>query len=214
MKIAIDGPAGSGKSCVASRIAKRLAYVYVDTGAMYRSLAWKAHKNNINIYDKKELNKLIKTTVFSLFEGKLEMDEKPINSEIRTAIISKKSSEIAKLQQVRDFLTTEQRKLAKKNDVVMEGRDIGTVVLQNAEFKFFLEASKEERARRRLKQMVSMGLEGSYDEILQEIINRDKNDSSRSLAPLKPADDAIKIDTTNLTINEVVELILFMVVDK
>ncbi len=214
MKIAIDGPAGSGKSCVASGLAKRLGYVYIDTGSMYRALAWKANKDKINIYDDSQINNLIKETNFSLSEGKLIMDDEDLKSEIRTGIISKKSSEIAKLQPVRNFLTTEQRKLAEKNNVVMEGRDIGTVVLQNAEYKFFLDASKEERARRRLKQMKSMGLEGSYGEILQEIIDRDNNDSSRSLAPLKPAEDAIRIDTTNLSITQVIETILFMVVDE
>ncbi|MFW6121488.1 MAG: (d)CMP kinase [Petrotogales bacterium] len=212
MKIAIDGPAGSGKSCVASGLAKRLGYVYIDTGSMYRALAWKAHKSRINIYDDSQLNSLIKETHFSLSEGKLIMDGEPLNCEIRKAIISKKSSEIAKLEPVRNFLTVEQRELAERNDVVMEGRDIGTVVLQNSEYKFFLDASKEERARRRLKQMKSMGLEGSYNEILQEIIDRDNNDSSRSLAPLKPAEDAIRIDTTNLTITQVIETILFLVV--
>lgn len=214
MKIAIDGPAASGKSCVASKIAKRLGFVYIDTGAMYRSLAWKAYKNKIDIYNKKELDRLIKETTFSLFEGNLKMDGKFINSEIRTAEISKKSSEIAKLEPVRNFLTSEQRKIAKKTPVVMEGRDIGTVVLKDAEFKFFLKASKEERARRRLKQMQSLGLNGSYEQILQEIIDRDKNDSSRSLAPLKPSEDAIRIDTTSLSICQVVETILFLVVEK
>ncbi|TYB90886.1 MAG: (d)CMP kinase [Kosmotoga sp.] len=213
MKIAIDGPAGSGKSCVASETAKRLGYVYIDTGAMYRSLAWKAYKNEIDIYNEEELDNLVKTTTFSLSDGNLKMDGELINSEIRTTEISKKSSEIAKLHQVRNFLTKEQRKIAEKTSVVMEGRDIGTVVLQDAEFKFFLKASKDERARRRLKQMQSMGLNGHYEEILQEIVDRDKNDSSRSLAPLKPSKDAIKIDTTNLSIDEVVETILFMVVD-
>nr|WP_245612742.1 (d)CMP kinase [Kosmotoga pacifica] len=208
MKIAIDGPAGSGKSTVAKLLAKRLGFEYVDTGAMYRAIAWKAFRSGYSPNDRPGISKIIESTTFSLKNNQLFMDGSPIGDEIRTSEISMLSSAIAKIPEVRAFLTEEQRKLAANRDVVMEGRDIGTVVLPDAEYKFFIKASAEERAKRRLSQLKEIGIDAEYETILKEIVARDINDSSRDIAPLKPADDAIVIDTTDMPLEEVINYIL------
>lgn len=208
MKIAIDGPAGSGKSTVAKLVAKRLGFNYIDTGAMYRALGWKSVNMGIELTDIESLSSMLEDTRFSFNKGKLCLDGRILGEEIRTQKMSKMASDISKLKVIRDYLTTEQRFLAENSDVVMEGRDIGTVVLPDAKLKVFLTASPEERARRRLLQLEKMGKKSDYDEILNSIIDRDKNDSTRELAPLKPADDAIILDTTGMSIDEVIDSIV------
>ncbi|OAA28474.1 cytidylate kinase [Kosmotoga arenicorallina S304] len=208
MKIAIDGPAGSGKSTIAKLLAEKLGFEYIDTGAMYRALAWKMLRSGYSCELKEDIEKVIKNSAFSLKESKLLLDGAPVGEEIRTSKISLLASRIATIPEIRAFLTGEQRKLAENRDVVMEGRDIGTVVLPDAEYKFYITASPRERARRRYKQLKEMGINADYDAILREISYRDENDSSREIAPLKPADDAIVIDTTGMNLSEVIRLIL------
>ncbi|MDK2954277.1 (d)CMP kinase [Kosmotoga sp. DU53] len=214
MKIAIDGPAGSGKSTVAKMLAERLGFTYVDTGAMYRAVAWKLKQHDIDPDNTDALRELLENTQFSISDSVLCMDGRKIGDEIRTPEISRLSSDVAKIAEVRRFLTAEQRRIAEKGNVIMEGRDIGTVVIPDADLKFFITASPEERARRRYEQLKRLGIEANYDRILNELIQRDRNDSSREIAPLKPAEDAIIIDTTNMTIDEVLDLLVRKVRDK
>jgi len=214
MKIAIDGPAGSGKSTVAKMLAERLGFTYVDTGAMYRAVAWKLKQHDIDPDNTDALRELLENTQFSISDSVLCMDGRKIGDEIRTPEISRLSSDVAKIAEVRHFLTAEQRRIAEKGNVIMEGRDIGTVVIPDADLKFFITASPEERARRRYEQLKRLGIEANYDRILNELIQRDRNDSSREIAPLKPAEDAIIIDTTNMTIDEVLDLLVRKVRDK
>lgn len=214
MKIAIDGPAGSGKSTVAKMLAERLGFTYVDTGAMYRAVAWKLKQHDIDPDNTNALRELLENTQFSISDSVLCMDGRKIGDEIRTPEISRLSSDVAKIAEVRRFLTAEQRRIAEKGNVIMEGRDIGTVVIPDADLKFFITASPEERARRRYEQLKRLGIEANYDRILNELIQRDRNDSSREIAPLKPAEDAIIIDTTNMTIDEVLDLLVRKVRDK
>ncbi|ACR78937.1 (d)CMP kinase [Kosmotoga olearia] len=214
MKIAIDGPAGSGKSTVAKMLAERLGFTYVDTGAMYRAVAWKLKQHDIDPDNTDALRELLENTQFSISDSVLCMDGRKIGDEIRTPEISRLSSDVAKIAEVRHFLTAEQRRIAEKGNVIMEGRDIGTVVIPDADLKFFITASPEERARRRYEQLKRLGIEANYDRILNELIQRDRNDSSREIAPLKPAKDAIIIDTTNMTIDEVLDLLVRKVRDK
>ncbi len=210
MIIAIDGPAGSGKSTVAKLVAKELGFSYIDTGAMYRAVAYKVLKDNIplekapHILDKIDI-KLVETE-----DGiKVFLDGEDISDKIRTEEVGKVASQIAKIPQVRKKLVELQRKLAlEKENAVLEGRDIGTVVFPDADLKIFLTASAEERARRRYLQLKEKGLNPSYEEILKSIIDRDKNDTERKDSPLKPAEDAIIIDTTDKSIDQVVNLII------
>ncbi|MBO8166766.1 MAG: (d)CMP kinase [Kosmotoga sp.] len=208
MKVAIDGPAGSGKSTVAKLLAKELGFEYIDTGAMYRALAWKMLKHGYSYESKTDIEKVIQNTIFSFESPNLLMDNATIGDEIRTSEISLLASKIATISEIRAFLTREQRKLAENRDLVMEGRDIGTVVLPDADYKFYITASPEERAKRRYNQLKKMGIDADFNAILREISFRDKNDSSREIAPLKPAGDAIVIDTTEMPLNEVIKLIL------
>ncbi len=209
LRIAIDGPAASGKSTIARRVAEKLGFTYVDTGAMYRALALKAFREGVDIADTDSLREsIVEKTDFAIIDGELAIDCRPISNEIRSEKVSVLSSRIARIPDVRSFMKEEQRKLAKDGRVVMEGRDIGTVVLPDAEIKIFLTASASERARRRTLQLRSMGQCADEAEVLRDIRQRDLNDSSRSLAPLRSADDAITIDTTNMTLDEIIEIVV------
>lgn len=208
MTIAIDGPAGSGKSTVAKAVAKKTGFIYIDTGSMYRALALKALQMKYDINKEEDIKKLILNTKFSLENNSLLIDSKPISTEIRNKDVTDLSSLIAVNQEVRAFLVDEQRNIAKKNNVVMEGRDIGTVVLANSKNKFYLDASPEVRAKRRILQREEELSELNIKNTISKISERDKRDSSRRVGPLKVADDAIYIDTSNLSFEKVVKIIV------
>ena len=215
MIIAIDGPAGSGKSTVAKEVAKMLGFHYLDTGAMYRSIAWLALERGISLDDDEAVADLARTetVVFSHEEGNplpsgVAIAGHDITLEIRTPRIDKAVSPVSAIPAVREALTQQQRAIAASENIVMEGRDIGTVVFPNAELKVFLTASAEERARRRALQNEQRGF-GETDQaaILADIIRRDQADSTRSVAPLRAAEDAVELDTTGMSIDEVCEAI-------
>ena len=211
MIIAIDGPAGSGKSTVAKEVAKMLGFHYLDTGAMYRSIAWLALERGISLDDDEAVAQLARTetVVFSHEEGNplpsgVAIAGHDITLEIRTPRIDKAVSPVSAIPDVREALTQQQRAIAASENIVMEGRDIGTVVFPRAELKVFLTASAQERARRRALQNAQRGF-GETDEaaILADIIRRDEADSTRAVAPLRPAEDAVMLDTTGMGIDEV-----------
>jgi cytidylate kinase len=203
--VAIDGPAGAGKSTVARGVAQKLGILYVDTGAMYRAMAWKMLKKGIHLTKVKELTKV---TQISITNGELYLDSKKIEEhEIRTREVSSLSSEIAKVPQIRQFLVEKQREIARQHSVVMDGRDIGTFVLPHADVKIFLTASIEERAWRRYDELKKKGLQLEMSELKKEIAKRDYADENRKISPLKQAEDAIQVDTTSKTVEDVITLI-------
>ncbi len=201
--IAIDGPAGAGKSTIAKIIANKFNLMYINTGFMYRAITLKALENNISAKNIDEICKLIQNTDM-YFEGDdLILDGKNVSKYLTMPDISKNVSAFASIKEVRKKLVEEMQNMANKYDVIMDGRDIGTVVLKNSEYKFFLTATPEERATRRYDEMMKKGIEVSYEEILEEIKRRDYLDSNREVDPLRKAEDAIEIDTTGLNIEEV-----------
>lgn len=203
MQIAIDGPAGSGKSTVAKKIAEKLNIIYIDTGAMYRAITLK-----LKDIDKKYYQEACNNTNIEFINNKIFLDGKDVSSQIRSEEISKLTSDISKIDFVRKKLVSIQKEIADKNSVVMEGRDITTVVLPDADYKFYLNASPEIRAKRRTLQLKEKGLNADYEAILRDIKKRDNNDIKRENSPLKVADDAIVIDSSNLTAEESIEKIL------
>ena len=203
MQIAIDGPAGSGKSTVAKKIAEKLNIIYIDTGAMYRAITLK-----LKDIDKKFYEEACNNTNIEFINNKIFLDGKDVSLQIRSEEISKLTSDISKIDFVRKKLVSIQKEIADKNSVVMEGRDITTVVLPDADYKFYLNASPEIRAKRRTLQLKEKGLNADYEEILRDIKKRDNNDIKRENSPLKVADDAIVIDSSNLTADESIEKIL------
>jgi cytidylate kinase len=207
LQIAIDGPAGAGKSTVAKRVARALQFKYIDTGAMYRAITLKALRLNIDLGDESAYQ-FIQETTFKLDYDRLWMDGEDVSSAIRSAEVTQAVSEVSSLMTVREKLVELQQRLAAQDKVVMDGRDIGTNVLKDATKKFYLTASIEERAKRRYLEYQSLGIDCDLESIEKDIERRDKYDSSRSLHPLKPAEDAIIIDTSNLTLNEVINIIL------
>ena len=201
MKIAIDGPAGSGKSSLAKEIAKRLGVLYVDTGAMYRAITLKLLKKDESSYEE-----ILKNTKISFEGDKIFLDGRDVSKEIRENEISNKTSEMSKKKIIRDYLVKMQREIARDKDVVMEGRDIGSVVLKDAEYKFFLTADVKTRAMRRYKQIDDDKV--SFEEILEDLKVRDYNDSHRENSPLIQTEDAILIDSTDLNAEETIEKII------
>lgn len=201
MKIAIDGPAGSGKSSLAKEIAKRLGILYVDTGAMYRAITLKLLKEDESSYED-----ILKNTKISFEVDKIFLDGRDVSKEIRENEISNKTSEMSKKKIIRDYLVKMQREIARDKDVVMEGRDIGSVVLKDAEYKFFLTADVKTRAMRRYKQIDDDKV--SFEEILEDLKVRDYNDSHRENSPLIQTEDAILIDSTDLNAEETIEKII------
>ncbi len=209
--IAIDGPAGAGKSEVSSILADKLGFVHLDTGALYRTVAYYFFDSNKKIDEKFVNEEISKISVDIRFLDRLQLmylNGVNVTDKIRNIFISKIASDISSFKVVRDFLLDIQRNLAKSNNIIMDGRDISTVVLPDADVKVFLTASVEERAKRRLKQLRQKGIELGYHEVLSSIKIRDKNDSTRSIAPLKPSKNSKIFDTTDQGIDEVVELIL------
>ncbi len=212
MVIAIDGPAGSGKSTVAKLLAEWLGYLYVDTGAMYRALTWKALKEKTDLKDEDALTSLSRQTEILLKEekGKLRVfvDGKEVTEAIRGESVTNNAFYIARAPSVRAELVKQQRRMAKENNLVMEGRDIGTVVFPKAKLKVYLDASLKERARRRFLELKEKGIKTDLEVIKKQLQARDKEDKGRKVAPLKIAKEAFVIDSTKMKIEEEVDLIL------
>ncbi|HHV38688.1 MAG TPA: (d)CMP kinase [Tepidimicrobium sp.] len=207
--IAVDGPAGSGKSTLAKKIANILEIEYIDTGAMYRALTLKVIEAGIHPMHEEEVLKLLNNTTISFKNNHIYLDGIMVDDKIRENIINKKVSDIAKISKVREEMVNIQKELARSNNVIMDGRDIGTVVLPDANFKFFITASVEERARRRYRELIERGERNiTYQETLQDIENRDRIDSTRKVSPLLKSSDSYEIDTTDKTIDQSVEEIL------
>lgn len=213
--VAIDGPAGAGKSTAARAAAKRLGYIYVDTGAMYRAVGVRMLTLGISPKESGRVEEALKGLSVSLRfteEGqRVLLNGEDVTGQIRTPEASRAASDFSALPCVRSFLLGLQQDLAKTNSVVMDGRDVGTVVLPWAQVKIFLTASPEERARRRHRELLEKGEAPSYEEILSDMIARDYQDSHREIAPLRPAPDAVLLDSTGLTLDEVVERIVGLV---
>ena len=209
LKIAIDGPASSGKSTIAKLLADQYQLVYVDTGAMYRTLTYLALKNNVEVEDEEGLIQLLKTieiTFKRMPNGQLVLaNEEDVTDAIRQNDVTNNVSVVSSFSKVREELVSRQQFIAEKSGVVMDGRDIGTVVLPDADVKIFLVASVEERAERRYLENKEKGIESDFKRLKQEIIARDEYDSNREVSPLKQADDAIRLDTTSLNIQQVVK---------
>jgi cytidylate kinase len=213
MIVAIDGPAGAGKSTVAKILAKRLGFLYVDTGAMYRALTLKVLDNNIPVDDENKINELAAGTSIDLRgnpDGSLSvlLDGRDVSLDIRQPRITRVVSDVSKIRGVRQVLVEMQRELGKKGDCVLEGRDIGTVVFPDAQKKFFIDASAQERVNRRFKEMTVSNSHISQEDVAKDLSNRDKIDSTRLVSPLRKADDAVYIDTTELSIEGVVDKML------
>lgn len=210
IQIAIDGPAGSGKSTIAKKVAERLNITYIDTGAMYRALTYKVLVNKIDIQNENAIIKLTQKSNIEFFQGNIYLDNDMINEEIRLPEVSKNVSYVAKIPQVRQILIETQKKIALNQDIIMDGRDIGTHVLNNANLKVFLTASVEQRSYRRYIELINKGFDVSFDDVKKDIINRDKIDRERKFSPLVKADDAVLIDTTDLSIEDVVNKIILI----
>ena len=207
ISVAIDGPAGAGKSTIAKLVGKKFDLMYINTGAMYRAVALMAERNDVKPEEVEKLVKLVDTMEMHFENDDLILNGVNVQEEITMPEISEIVSNYASIPEVRSKLVTLQRKMSEKYNVIMDGRDIGTVVLKNSKFKFFLTASPEERARRRYTELLNRGLDVNYDKLLEDIIKRDHIDSTRAVDPLKKADDAIEIDSSNYNITEVTEII-------
>lgn len=216
--IAIDGPAGAGKSSIARRIAGRLGYIYVDTGALYRAIGLHVLRGDADPAKEESVRPFLDGLRVSLKfvggEQRVFLNGEDVSQEIRTAPVSRAASQVSAIPAVRAFLLSLQRDIAGENDVVMDGRDIGTVVLPNAPIKIFLTASPEERARRRYEQMRKKGMEADYSQVLQEMKLRDYSDSHREISPLVRADDALLVDTTGNTLEQSVEQLLSLILER
>jgi CMP/dCMP kinase len=216
LKIAIDGPAGAGKSTVARKVAEQLGYLYIDTGAMYRAATLIILRNNLPVDDNELAGKALDKSTIELLpptdgsggRQRVMVDGVDETENIREREITNQASAVSALPAVRERLVARQRQLAERGGAVLDGRDIGTVVLPNAPVKIFLTASPEVRAKRRQKELAEAGQSVDYQVLLKEMIERDRKDSSRAIAPLRPAADAIMVDTDNMSIDEVVQAIV------
>ncbi len=208
LTIAIDGPAGAGKSTVARRVAEEMGLLYVDTGAMYRAITWKALQSGIDLSDDQGVAGIARETEIELNPPEVRVDGIRVTEAIRSPEVTQHVSKVAKMAEVRRVLVEKQRRLARDGGVVMDGRDIGTHVLPDADVKVFLTASIEERVRRRHLEMIRRGFSSDPDRLYQEIKQRDEMDENRSHSPLRPAADAVIMDTTGRSIDEVVSMIL------
>ena len=208
MIIAVDGPAGAGKSTISKLIAKKLNINYIDTGAMYRAVTYKCLSEGVDVKNEAAVIEVAKRTDIDFRDNNIYLDSKVVNEEIRTREVSANVSDVAKIREVRYLMVDVQREIGTRNDVILDGRDIGSYVFPNADYKFFFVATPEERGRRRYKELCEKGFEGTLEEIINDIEKRDEIDSNREFAPLKKADDAIEIDTTGLGIDEVVETVV------
>ncbi len=209
--VAIDGPAGAGKSSVAKRLAQRLGFTYLDTGAMYRAVALWALRQGIETSDRHRMEQLALAADIQLQDGKIFLNGEDVSDAIRTAEVSGGASQGAAIPGVRRAMVAKQRAIAERTSVVMEGRDIGTVVFPDADIKIYLDANPEERVRRRLREEYSKGLTPDAAAVSQQMEERDRRDSTRSDSPLVQAPDAVYLDTTRLNLEEVEEAILKIV---
>ena len=218
MIIAIDGPAGAGKSTIANLLAKKLGILYLDTGAMYRAVGLKAVENGVDISDEDAVKKMLDSTTVDVkicdSVQRVYLDGQDVTGRIREHRVSKAASDISAVPCVRYKMVELQREIASRCDTVLDGRDIGTFVLPNAEYKIFLTASVAERARRRYEELKAKGEDCTLESITADIEKRDYNDSHRALAPLRKADDAVEIDTTDLTIEEVADKLTALIGGK
>lgn len=219
--IAIDGPGGAGKSTISKAVAKRLGIIYVDTGALYRTVGYYARENGLSVADAKSgdrMQPLLPNISIEIryVDGAQHviLNGEDLGDKIRQPDISMYASAVSSVPCVRAFLLAAQKDLAAKNSVIMDGRDIGTVILPEAEVKIFLTASSEARAMRRYKELMDKGVEAKYEDVLAELIERDTADSTRAAAPLKPADDAVLFDNSEYTFEESVEYIVKLVKEK
>ena len=208
-QIAIDGPSGAGKSSLAKALAKRLGFIYVDTGALYRTIGYYVATHGADTTKAEEVVALLPEISLSLaYENGTQaviLNGENVGDKIRTPEASMHASNVSKIPEVRAFLLDTQRDIAEKNSVIMDGRDIGTVILPNAQVKIFLVSSFETRAKRRVKELLEKGIEASYEDVLADMIARDKQDSTRAIAPAVPAEDAVHLDNSELTFEETVE---------
>ena len=218
ISVAIDGPAGAGKSSVAKLAAKKLGYIYVDTGALYRTVGLKFSRLGFDTDLNCDIEKILSDTQIEMAfvngEQRVFLDNEDVSDLIRTPQASMMASAVSAKPPVRAFLLEMQRKIARENNILMDGRDIGTVVLPNATVKIFLTASPEERANRRYKELIEKGMDVSYDDIYNDICTRDYNDSHREIAPLKPAEDSVLADTTGNTVEESANMILNIINER
>lgn len=217
--IAIDGPSGAGKSTLARALAEKFGFTYVDTGAIYRTVGLAVKRHNIGSKDAGSIIPLLHMLDIQLRHNeagqqRMYLDNEDVSEEIRMPEISIYASDVSAIPEVRSFLLEMQRKMAREQNVIMDGRDIGTVVLPEAGLKLFLTASPEERARRRLLELETKGVETNFEDVLRDICYRDKNDSSRAAAPLRAADDAIKLDTTGNTFEQSLALVSELVKER
>lgn len=208
MRIAIDGPGGAGKSTIAKAVAKKLKIDYVDTGAMYRAVGYKIIKEGISLDDKARLQEMLDRTSITFSKGDIYLDGQVVSELIRSPEMSAMASACSAIESVREKLVSLQREMGRGTNVVMDGRDIGTNVMKDAEHKFFMTATAEERAKRRHLELTEKGQTVSREQVLEDINERDHNDMTRKLNPLRKAEDAIEIDTTHMSIEEVIERIL------
>ena len=216
--VAIDGPAGAGKSTIAKAVAQKMNFVYVDTGAIYRTVGLAAHRNGYALDDSKSISAMLPSLVIDMryVDGvqKMFLADEDVSDEIRLPVISTYASGVAAIPEVRAFLLDMQRSMAERYDVLMDGRDIGTVVLPNADLKIFLTASAEERARRRYVQLQEKGTEQAFEEVLAEIVDRDKRDMERETAPLKQAEGAVYLDTSDMNQAQSIQAVIDLIVER
>ena len=216
--VAIDGPAGAGKSTIAKAAAASLGYIYIDTGALYRAVAYACISKKISTDDEPAVTALLTELDIRIvfFNGvqHILLNDDDVSEEIRSEEVSMAASTVSAIPAVREFLLELQRSFAKSADVIMDGRDIGTVILPNAQVKIFLTASPEKRARRRVAQFVEKGIEEDFDKVLYDIVQRDYNDTHRKTAPLKAAEGSVTIDTSELTLEESIEKVIETIKEK
>ena len=217
--IAIDGPSGAGKSSLARRAAAALGFIYVDTGAIYRTVGLACHRAGVSCKDAAAVETVLPRLNIQMRyndagEQRMYLDEEDVSSRIRMPEISLCASDVSTLPAVRSYLLDMQRRMAKNNNVIMDGRDIGTVVLPDADLKIFMTASAAARAQRRLLELQSKGIRANFEDVLKDIEYRDKQDSSRAAAPMKAAEDAVILDTTNLNLEESYRLLCRTIKEK
>lgn len=216
--IAIDGPAGAGKSTIAKKIAKKLGFIYVDTGAMYRAIGLYLLEKGVNYEDEQQMGRAIQDIQIAISyrdgEQQVMLNGENVSAKIRTEEVGNMASKTSKYPVVREKLLELQRSLASSADVLMDGRDIGTCILPNADLKIFLTADAGVRAKRRYLELTEKGISCNIEDIEKDIIERDRRDTTRAIAPLKKAEDAVEVDTSHMTIDEVVDMIVSMVVSR